>query len=204
MRRQQCEGLVIDGREDVVLRDQFVDRDHADDLVLDPQRNRGQRAIERRLAIAEIKTLAASRNAAQDPFTQMRPDALDAGHGVLAVAGDRAQLVGVFIEQKEGERLRADDVDDDVVNDLYHFPKVERGVQLITRDVQRGEIVVLVLDLGVAAGVVLVLFLQGAETLPQPLVLPQQLLGEVFALVEQLEKLLSSRLVAHRSQILHA
>ena len=73
----------------------------------------------------------------------------------------------------------------------------ERGVELIAGHVEAGEVVVLLLDFGVARGVIPGLFLEGAELIAQPLVLAQQLLHELAAFVEQLEKLLSSRLVAH-------
>ena len=70
-------------------------------------------------------------------------------------------------------------------------------MQLIAGHVQAGQVVVLLLDLRVACGVVPVLFLERSEPGAQPLIFPQQLLGEFLALIEQLEKLLSSPFVVH-------
>src|SRR5205823_6490713 len=98
VRRQQREELVIDRREDVLLIEQFVDRDHADDLVLDLERNGGQRPIERNLPVVQIKTVAAARDTAEGSGAELGRDVLDARNGVLAIARDRAQLLGVFIE----------------------------------------------------------------------------------------------------------
>src|SRR5438045_4508447 len=49
VRCQQREELVVDGREDVFLVEQFVDGDHDDDMRLDCEGNRGRRAMEREL-----------------------------------------------------------------------------------------------------------------------------------------------------------
>ena len=147
----------------------------------------------------EIETLAAGGYCAQNPIAQMGGDSLDARHEVFAIESDGAQLAGVLVEQQDRERFRAHDVEDDFLNDLDDFSKIERGVELVAGHVEAGQIVVLLLDLGVAGGVVLVFLFERAQPASEPLVLPQELLGELLALVEQLEKLVSSRIVGHLS-----
>ena len=102
-------------------------------------------------------------------------DGLDAGHDVLTLRGNRLQLVGLLVEQQNGERFRADEVDDDLLHDLDDFPEVERGVELVAGDVEVGEVVVLLFDFDVAVGEVFVLFLDFLEPLRDAAVL----LGEL-------------------------
>ena len=201
MRGQQREELVIDGRECVLLDQQPVDCDLSDHLVLDLQRHRGQRPLQRRFCVLiiamEVIRFPSARDLAEDPVAEVDGEGVDARHEVLAIAGDGRQLMGFFVEEENGVRLGADEIADDLLHHADDFAKIERGVELIAGHVEAGEVVVLLLDFGVARGVIPGLFLEGAELIAQPLVLAQQLLHELAAFVEQLEKLLSSRLVAH-------
>src|SRR5438552_14613297 len=145
----------------------------------------------------QVVTLTALRHFAEDSVAEADGDGLDAGHLILAVTGDCLQLVRLFVQQQDRVGLAADEIANDLLHHMNYFAKAERGVELITGDVQAGEIVVLLFDLGVARRVILVLLLERAQLVPQPLIFTQELLSELPAFVEQLEKLLSSRFVAH-------
>src|SRR5207248_3470691 len=179
--------------------EQLVDGDDADDLILDLEGNGGQRPFQRDYAVVEIKALSARGNGSNHAFAETRGKRIDVRKSILAVTGDRAQLLGVLVKEQDRERLRADEIEEDLLNDVNDFAKIECGVKLIAGNVEAGQVVVLLFDFGVSRGVILIGPLNLAELRPQPLILPQQLLGELLALVEQLEKLLSSRFVAHLS-----
>jgi hypothetical protein len=89
--------------------------------------------------------------------------------------------VGLLVQQQDRERLRADQVDDDLLDDLDDFAEVEGGVELVAGHVEVGQVVVLLLDLDVAVGEVFVLFLDLAETLLDAAVL----VGQVRDLLAQ-------------------
>src|SRR5438045_3224957 len=140
VRGQQREELVVDRGERVLLLQQPVDGDQPDDVLLDLERHRGQRLLQRHLpavdVLVDVVALAGLGHLAQDSFAQARGDRFHAGHDVLALAGDGLQLVRLLVEQKDGERLRADQVDDDLLHDLDDFAEVERGVELIAGHVE--------------------------------------------------------------------
>src|SRR5258707_129285 len=146
MRGEQRKQLVIDCRERVLLPQKFVDHHQADDVFLDLERHRGQRLVERDLTavfeiLIDVVALARLRDAAEDAVAEARGDRLDAGHDVFAFRGDRLQLVRLFVEQQDRERFRADEIDDDLLNDLDDFAEVERGVELVAGHVEIGEVV---------------------------------------------------------------
>ena len=63
----------------------------------------------------------------------------------------------MVLNQADAEDLGTDQVDDDLDDDLQHLLEIEGRVQLVAGDVEVGEVVVLVLDLDVAAREVFVL-----------------------------------------------
>src|SRR3954454_19693771 len=103
MRGEQRKQFVIDRRERVLLLQEFVDHHQADDVLLDLERHRGQRLLERDLAavfeiLIDVVALAGLGHAAQNAVAEPRGDVLDAGHDVFAFRSDRLQLVRLLIE----------------------------------------------------------------------------------------------------------
>ena len=88
------------------------------------------------------------------------------------LAGHRLQAVGLLVEQQDAELLGADQVDDDLEDDLGDFLEIEGGVQLEGGDVEIGEHVVLFLDLHVAIGEILVLLFDPPDPAENLLLLP--------------------------------
>src|SRR5438270_5105919 len=118
----------------MLLHEQLVDGDHTDDLILDLEGNGGQRPFQRDCAVVEIKALSARGNGSDHPFAKSCGKGLDARKGILAVRGDRAQLLRVLIKEQDGERLRSDEIEEDLLNDMNDLAKIERGVKLIAGD----------------------------------------------------------------------
>src|SRR4051812_28608990 len=151
MRGEKREQLVVNRGEGVLLLQKTIDRDQSDDVILDLERNSGEWPLDCHqvvgiVAVAEV-TLAGFRNFAEQSVAEGYGDVLDARHDVFAFGGDGFHLTGSLVHQKNGERLRSDEIDDDLLDDLNDFAEVERGVKLIAGDVEVGEVVVLLLDL---------------------------------------------------------
>src|SRR5258708_34546667 len=117
MRGKEREELVVDGRERVFLLEKFVDDHQADDMFLDLERHGGERLFQRHLAtvfhvLVDVVALAGLGHAAENTVAEAYRDGLDSEHDVLTLRGNRLQLVGLLVKQQNGERLRADEVDD--------------------------------------------------------------------------------------------
>ena len=199
---QQREEFIVHGRERLLLLQQLVDGDQADHGVLDLQWHRGQRTVQadRTAAwiLAEVVAFSILGRRAEDAVAQPHGKLVDACHHVLPFRGDGVQVVRFLIEHQDGEGSRSDQVDDDLLDDLDDLAEIERGVKLVRRHVEIGEIVVLLLDVHVACSEVFVLRLhlleallelldlafQRCQPVAQPLVLPQKLLGELFPLLK--------------------
>ena len=182
--REQREELVVQRREPVFLLQELVDPDRADGSVLDPERNADQRLFHVVAALAvAARHLAAGHAAADDPGTQ--------GHAREFVerqplARDGLETTCLLIGHVDGEHLGADQVDDDLQDDLENLAEIERRVELEARDVEVREVVVLFLDLEIAGGELAILLLDGPQALRHVALLDLQTLDARQQLLTQL------------------
>src|SRR6202012_1005216 len=108
--------------------------------------------------------------------TSLADGAFGNARAIDAFGGERAQLSGVVVDELDGEGLGADEVEQDLEDDLRQLAQLHRRVQLERRHVEVGEVVILALDVVIAIVDVAVELLDAGEARHERLALALELL----------------------------
>ena len=189
---QQSKELIVQGRETILLLKQLEDHDRAHRSVIDAQRNRYQRlatlarpaSLFCRISDRDLSRLDTLPN---ETFTHLKRWAF---RDVIAFDRDRRKNAGSLLTDIYAEDLGADQVDHDLENHLDDFARVQRRMELVTRHIKIGEVVVLFLDLDAALGEMQILAFDRAKLFEHRQVLILQLFDLAGEFLAQLSPLI--------------
>src|SRR5581483_1726494 len=175
---QQLQQLVVERRQCGLVPEQPVNRDDADDMLLDLERDADADLALRADAVRVIRLALGGHH----PFDALAARDAPAPDHEFALEAVQQQVTRLLVNQVDAELLGPDQVDQNLLDALQHLGLVERRVELEAGDVEVQQVLVLRLDFDEAHGEILVLLLDLGELLLEK----GHLLGEAFVLLAQL------------------